>query len=54
MAAWLISACCCLTLPCQNPDLGNMIKISHWGLYTRNNSLNASRLILPVRAGASR
>jgi hypothetical protein len=31
------------TLPrSQDPDIANMIKISHWGLYTQNNSVGSS------------
>ena len=60
MEAHLCTAVRCKTLdtcppsPTQDPDLGNMIKISHWGMYTKNNSLNASRLILPVGGAACR
>jgi hypothetical protein len=38
MAQWLAP----LPGPTQDPDIANMIKISHWGLYTRNNSVGSS------------
>jgi hypothetical protein len=46
---------CCL--PAQDPDIANMIKISHWGLHTRNNSVGTKTMHKvmspwPLRAAA--
>jgi hypothetical protein len=35
---------CCCGCPAQNPDIANMIKISPWGMHTRNDSVGAKNM----------